>query len=49
MTIVGNMQGISAEIEESLRRAGCTVMRISGKTGDDTLQLLNDLADQNGG
>jgi hypothetical protein len=34
VSIFGNEQGVSREVEESLRQAGCTVERISLANGD---------------
>jgi hypothetical protein len=44
VTIVGNQQGVSAEIEDGLRQAGCRVTRVAGSQGDETVTLLNNLA-----
>ncbi len=44
VTIVGNAQGVSVEIEESLRVAGCAVTRVAGADGAATMEILNDLA-----
>jgi hypothetical protein len=44
VTIVGNTQGISQEVETRLRACGCTVTRVSGASGEETLALLNQLA-----
>lgn len=44
VTIVGNEQGISLEMEQTLRDAGCLVERICGQDGAETKQRLTDLA-----
>ncbi len=44
VTIVGNIQGISVEVEESLRLAGCSVTRVAGTDGAGTVEILNELA-----
>jgi len=45
VTIVGNEQGISVEMELILREAGCQVERICGQDGAETQRRLNDLAE----
>ena len=44
VTIIGNTQGVSADVEAVLRNAGCKVARVAGDTGAETIALLNDLA-----
>jgi hypothetical protein len=44
VTLVGNEQGLSAEVEQTLRAAGCQVERICGHDGVETQQRLNDMA-----
>ena len=45
VTIVGNEQGVSIEIENQLRAAGCNVERICGRDGDETQQRLSEMAE----
>lgn len=47
ITIVGNEQGVPAEVEQALKVAGSVVDRISGKDGDETRARLSDMARRN--
>ncbi len=44
VTIVGNVQGISQETEDQLRACGCAVTRVAGTSGEETMAMLNRLA-----
>lgn len=44
VTIVGNEQGVSARAAQELVASGCAVERISGDTGPETQQMLQELA-----
>lgn len=44
VTIVGNEQGVSAETEQALLRAGCRVERICGQGGEETQAQLSAMA-----
>jgi hypothetical protein len=44
VTIIGNVQGVSARDEQALVAAGCRVERIAGQSGDETQQMLQELA-----
>jgi hypothetical protein len=46
VTIVGNDQGVSRDIENTLRLAGCVVERVAGRDGQETAALLNTIAQQ---
>ena len=44
VTIVGNEQGISKNVEDELRSAGCKVERVCGKDGEETKKRLSEMA-----
>jgi hypothetical protein len=44
VTILGNEQGISRDVEAMLRLAGCTVERVAGQDGPETAALLKAMA-----
>ena len=44
VTIVGGTAGVSQQIEDMLRAAGCRVQRIAGKNAKETRSLLDTLA-----
>jgi len=44
VTIIGNEQGISRDVEAMLRLAGCAVERVAGKDGPETAALLKAMA-----
>lgn len=44
VTIVGNEQGVSRDVENMLRLAGCTVERVAGRDGEETAALLKAVA-----
>jgi len=44
VTIVGNEQGVSADIESALRAAGCKVERVCGRDGEETHRHLSEMA-----
>jgi hypothetical protein len=46
VTIVGNEQGVSRDIENMLRLAGCAVERVAGRDGQETAALLKTIAQQ---
>ncbi len=46
VTIVGNEQGVSRDIENTLRLAGCAVERVAGRDGQETAALLRAIAEQ---
>ena len=44
VTIVGGPAGVPAEVETTLRSAGCKVERVAGATEAETRQILEDMA-----
>ncbi len=44
VTIIGGPLGVSVEVEQKLRNAGCRVERIAGETSADTAAILDDMA-----
>jgi len=44
VTIIGGPGGVSLEVEQMLRAAGCRVQRIAGKSSAQTRALLDALA-----
>jgi hypothetical protein len=44
VTIIGNEQGVSARDAQALVAAGCEVERIAGRNGEETFELLQQLA-----
>lgn len=44
VTILGNEQGISRDVENMLRLAGCAVERVAGQDGEETAKLLKAMA-----
>jgi putative cell wall-binding protein len=44
VTIIGNEQGVSAADAQDLLAAGCQVERIVGNSGEETRQMLLQLA-----
>jgi hypothetical protein len=47
ITIIGNEQGISAEVEHALRNSGCSVDRVSGRDGEETRARLIGMVQRN--
>ena len=47
VTIVGGTGGVPASAETQLKAAGCQVERLSGRTQEETNQMLYDLVSQN--
>jgi len=45
VTIIGNEQGVSRDVEAMLRLAGCAVERVAGKDGQETAALLKAMAE----
>ena len=46
VTIIGGPLGVSAEIEQQLREAGCIVRRIAGGNEEETKAILDQLAEE---
>ncbi len=44
VTIVGNEQGVSDDMEQALRAAGCKVERVCGQDGEETQKRLSEMA-----